>query len=350
MKTMKHFAAALWIVAIAACAVSGHARVAGSRVPDGKGPWVFSYFANGTQNGLHLAYSLDGLNWKPVAGGKILDDPRVGSQKLFRDPCIAHGPDGVYHLVWTTGWTGGDIGHATSTDLIHWSDPQVIPVMAKEPTTRNAWAPEVIWDPENKNFLIYWSSTIPGRFAKTDGQDANAKNNNPGYNHRIYATTTADFKLFTPTRLFYDPGFNVIDATIQPTGDAKAGQWIMVLKNETNKPFTPQKNLHVAFADHAAGPYGKPGPNISGKDWAEGPTLFKAGDKWIVMFDQYRRHRYGALESADLVNWTDVTDKLACPPDLRHGTALPVAKKALDALLALKSDAPQEPTSTPGAQ
>ena len=32
--------------------------------------------------------------------------------------------------------------------------------------------------------------------------------------HRLYATTTTDFRHYTPTRLLYDPGFNVIDGTI----------------------------------------------------------------------------------------------------------------------------------------
>jgi len=39
-------------------------------------------------------------------------------------------------------------------------------------------------------------------------------NGEEGLNHRIYGTTTRDFWTFSPTRLFYEPGFNVIDATI----------------------------------------------------------------------------------------------------------------------------------------
>jgi hypothetical protein len=36
----------------------------------------------------------------------------------------------------------------------------------------------------------------------------------PTYNHRTYATATKDFRSFTPTRLFFDGSFNVIDATM----------------------------------------------------------------------------------------------------------------------------------------
>ena len=60
--------------------------------------------------------------------------------------------------------------------------------------------------------MIFWASTIPGRFPQTAGSSEEK------YNHRIYGTTTKDFVTFTPTTLFYDPGFSVIDATFLDTG------------------------------------------------------------------------------------------------------------------------------------
>jgi hypothetical protein len=52
--------------------------------------------------------------------------------------------------------------------------------------------------------VIFWSTTIPGRFPKTDGAGDG--------NHRIYCTPTRDFTpgSFSPTRLFFDGGFNVM--------------------------------------------------------------------------------------------------------------------------------------------
>jgi hypothetical protein len=44
----------------------------------------------------------------------------------MRDPSIAHGPDGVFHLVWTTSWEGRTIGHTRSRDLRHWSPQRTI--------------------------------------------------------------------------------------------------------------------------------------------------------------------------------------------------------------------------------
>jgi hypothetical protein len=327
------------LIAGAACAYSQPAA-SGSTSPTltaaageqtGQGPWVFSYFTGNGEDGLHMAYSKDGLHWEALNGGKSLYDPKAGSSKLVRDPCIIQGPDGVFQMVWTTGWDGLDIGHSTSTDLIHWAPPQVIDVMAKEPTARNSWAPEIIWDDENKDYLIFWASTIPGRFPEGDGQDARLPQN-PGYTHRIYSTTTTDFKTFAPTKLFYDPGFNAIDSTIRKVG----GRWLMIFKNETNKPFPVEKNLRAAWSDHAAGPYSPASEKITGDYWAEGPTLFKKGDEWVVMFDKYILKKYGALSSKDGKAWTDISDQIAYPNGLRHGTVLPVSQEILDGLLALK--------------
>ncbi len=125
--------------------------------------YLFSYFLNNGEDGLHLAWSADGLKWQALKGGKSFLTPEVGNSKLMRDPCITTGPDGTFHMVWTDSWVGNTIGYASSKDLIHWSGQKALPVMAHEPTVRNCWAPEIIYD-ARKNFRIFWASTIPGKF------------------------------------------------------------------------------------------------------------------------------------------------------------------------------------------
>src|SRR5690242_465576 len=80
---------------------------------------LFSYFT-GQAGGAHLALSTDGLHWEQLNGGQPVILPQVGSEKLMRDPSINRGRDGVYRMVWTSGWKGKDIGYAESLDLIHW--------------------------------------------------------------------------------------------------------------------------------------------------------------------------------------------------------------------------------------
>lgn len=293
---------------------------------------LFSYF-KGNGDGLHLAYSDDGLKWTALKGDKIFLVPQVGKEKLMRDPSIQRGPDGVFRCVWTCSWNDHGIGYAESKDLIHWSEEQFIPLMENDPGTRNCWAPELFYDEAKAQWLIIWSSTVPGKYPETDGQDKSATN--PGYNHRVYGVTTKDFKSFSPTKLFFDPGFNCIDAAIFQDGK----KYVMVFKDETNVPFPVQKNLKLAFADKAEGPYKDISTPISPKDakgagvWSEGPTPIKVGDQWYAYFDEYRNGRYGLLTSKDLKEWTEVpADKFTLPKGIRHGTIFHAPADVIEAL------------------
>ena len=282
--------------------------------------FVFCYFKGNGEDGLHLASSRDGYTWTALKRDSTFLRPTVNKDKLMRDPCIIRGADGRFHMVWTVSWQDQGIGYASSADLVHWSTQQFLPVMAQESGTRNCWAPEITYDAGTKTYLIYWASTITGKFPAT--QSAEEK----GYNHRIYSVSTIDFKTYTPTKLLYEPGFNVIDASIQPDGK----RYVMFLKNETREPV--QKNLRVAFADKLGGPFGPASVPITGNYWAEGPTAVKLGAEWLVYFDKYREHKYGAVKSSDLAHWTDVSDQIKLPPGLRHGTIFRVSAKELKLL------------------
>lgn len=292
-----------------------------ARAQSNKDVYLFAYFKNNGQDGLHLAYSHDAYQWKALKNDSSFLKPTVSKDKLMRDPCIIRGADGLFHMVWTVSWKDNGIGYTSSKDLIHWSEQQFIPVMAKEEGTRNTWAPEITYDSDTKTYMIYWASTVTGKFIKTESKMEDA------YNHRIYYTTTKDFKTFSETRLLYEPGFNVIDASI--VKDHK--KFIMFLKDETREPV--QKNIKIAYADQLIGPYSKASAAITGNYWAEGPTTVKIGKNWLIYFDKYRDHQYGAILSTDLKNWKDVSDQISLPKGLRHGTILTIKQKELDLLL-----------------
>ncbi len=290
---------------------------------------LFAYFYGNGQDGMHLAWSHDGLDWKPLKGDGAFLAPAVG-EGLMRDPFVMLGPDGVFRAAWTTSWRERGIGVCSSPDLVNWGPQKFLPVMEHEPKAMNSWAPEMVWDREKERYIIYWSTTIPGRFPDTDYQ-SNTGLAGEGMNNRIYYVTTKDFESFSETRLFYDPGINVIDACIRPDGE----RYVMFVKNESNLPFVPQKNIRVTTADHAEGPYSKVSAPITGKFWAEGPTAIKLGDTWHVYFDAYREHRYGVVTSKDLMNWTDASEKLKMPKNAKHGTVLEVAQGVIEKLLEL---------------
>jgi beta-xylosidase len=65
-------------------------------------------------------------------------------------------------MVWTVSWNDKGIGYASSKDLVHWSKQAFIPVMKHEPEALNCWAPEIIYNPSSKDYMIYWATTIRG--------------------------------------------------------------------------------------------------------------------------------------------------------------------------------------------
>jgi beta-xylosidase len=266
---------------------------------------LFSFFRGNGETGLYLAESRDGLTWTALHGDKPLVTPVVGESKLMRDPSIVRGPDGTFHMVWTTSWRGTTLGYASSRDLKTWSAQRTVACVAE---AINCWAPEVFYDGASKEFVIVWASTVPGRFAETAGTGSG------DYNHRLYATRTRDFESFSPARLFYEPGFQVIDGALFRHG----GKYWMVVKNETERP--PAKNLFLTSAESLDGPWSTPSAPISGPQWAEGASPVRIGGYWYIYFDKYRDHKYGAVRSKDLKTWEDVTDRVRMPAGVRHGT------------------------------
>lgn len=284
--------------------------------------YLFTYFIGNGEDGLHLAYSTDGLKWEPLGDGKSYLTPEVGKDKLMRDPCVIKGPNGRFHMVWTSGWHDQIIAYANTEDFVNWSPQIDIPVMTHEPSAKNAWAPEIFYNEKQKQYLIFWATTIPGRHS-----DIADSEKEKGLNHRMYYTTTKDFKTFSATKMFFNPEFSVIDATLIKH---KKKFW-MILKNENPNP--PEKNLRLSKSKKAQGPFStKVSEKITGDYWAEGPTTLKIGKYLYVYFDKYRDHKYGCVRSKNMKNWEDVSDQVVFPKGIRHGTALEVDEKIINAL------------------
>ncbi len=288
---------------------------------------LFSYFMGNGEDGLHLATSEDGLKWTALRGGASFLQPVAGENKLMRDPCLLRGPDGIFRMVWTTSWTGGTIGYSSSEDLVHWTKQKTLNVMAAEPTTANCWAPEIIWDAQQQHYLIFWSSTVPGKFPVADETERKDLSR-PPRNHRLYSTTTRDFETFTPTKLHYEPGRNVIDETMVQVGN----DWVMFVKDETEIP-AAAKNIFLVRAPSPDGPWTAPGDPITPAGlWVEGGTAVKLGDSWYLYYDIYRDKKYGVLRTKDFKTWEDLSAGLVMPKGIRHGTALRVPRAVVNLL------------------
>lgn len=288
--------------------------------------YLFAYFTdkNENRNGMHLAWSADGYTWTPIGPEHSFLKCDYGTwyaDKRMRDPFVMKGPDGLWHCIWTLNWDGNAIGYAHSEDLVHWSR-QSYPKVMEGYEVRNCWAPEMIYDDENRQYVIFWASTI-----KENG----VWKTEPGekYDHRMYYTTTKDFKTFSPAKIFFDPGHNVIDVTIQK----KDGKYYMLYKDERIWP-KAKKELSVAVSDHATGPYLPTGDKPFATDWVEGPAVCPLSDgSYVVYMDAYTRHRYEAKRTRDFRTWEDVTDRISIPKDAKHGSIITVTKEFVDNIL-----------------
>ncbi|NEB04279.1 glycoside hydrolase family 43 protein [Streptomyces sp. SID13726] len=273
--------------------------------------YVVSYFTDADE-ALHLAYSHDGREFAPVNGGRPVLRGTVSTGRL-RDPFIGTGPDGLFHLLATDGWTSPAIVHATSADLLNWSEQRVIPVMAGVAGALNAWAPEFFLDRRTGLYHLIWSSVVePGGSA--EGRDFE----HISQDHRIWHCTTADFVTFSGPAVFFDPGHTVIDATVRERAD---GGFLMAFKDErgVNDGATAHKDIHMTTFETPGGPYTAPKGPVT-PSLVEGPSLFRRGDEWIMIYDHFLEGRYGAARSEDGAHFEPV--ELSLPPGMRHASVL----------------------------
>ncbi|NMO97127.1 glycoside hydrolase family 43 protein [Paenibacillus lemnae] len=276
--------------------------------------YLLSYFKKEAEQ-FFLAESEDGLHWKERNGGLPQHVSGVGTGSI-RDPFLLQDNSGRYHLIWTDGWGSRSIGYASSADLEHWEDERLIALMEHLPQTQNVWAPEAYYDKSCDAYRIVWSSTV--------GEGPR--------DHRIWSVTTRDFKTFSPAALFFDPGYNVIDASIMELDS----EYLMFFKDErgTNEPGTDFKAIRscsISAQPGGAVSFGHISELLT-PPLTEGPTLYAltenhdSGYKWIMLADGFQDATYTVMGSRDLKQWEPVpADQVVLPTGLRHASVLALA-------------------------
>lgn len=271
--------------------------------------WLFTSFQEPATEGLRLMYSYDAKHWSYF--DHIFLKPVVGKEKIMRDPSMIRDKKGIYHLVWTTEWKGGNgFGYASTADLLHWNEEKYIPVMQHEPGVVNVWAPELFYNSLEDNCYIVWASTIPYRFDKGIEDEFN--------NHRLYYTATKDFKNFTPAKLYFDPGFSSIDAMLVKRGPE---DYVLVFKDNTRS----ERDIRVAFSQTPAGAFTNFSKPVTA-GFTEGPALVRVKDEWLIYFDAYRNKDFEAIKTKDFKTFEDATKEISVPGGHKHGTIVEVTK------------------------
>ena len=282
--------------------------------------YVSTSFHEPATEGLRFIYSYDGISWDSIQG--VFLRPEVGVQKVMRDPSIVAGPDGTFHLVWTSSWRGDQgFGYSSSRDLIHWTPQRFLPT-GMDTTTVNTWAPELFYDDVKRQFMVIWASCVPGKFPDYQEDHKN--------NHRLYYLTTKDFKTFSKPQLFYDPGFSAIDATIVKRDK---NDYVMVVKDNSR----PMRNIKVAFAKSPYGPWSAASAPFT-ESFTEGPSTAKVGDWYYIYYDSYSHKIYGAHRTKDFKTFQNQTGTVNFPVGHKHGTVFKADEKLVEGLIKYNRD------------
>ena len=269
--------------------------------------YLFSYFRTEAE-ALHLAIGDDGFSFEALNGNRPVLEGSVNTRTLL-DPFLIQAGDGVFHLLATDGWRSQHVVHATSEDLITWSGQVALPVMADIAGARNSWAPEAFYGKEDEHYRLIWSSTV-----REDPSDESR-------DHRIWSCETEDFQSISKSHLFFDPGYNVIDATVATYGDA----YLMAFKDERgeNKKGTDHKVLRTAMSLRAAGPFESVSDAVT-PSLVGGPTLYRKDGLWVMLYDHFHDRRYGASLSEDGRNWQVSEVEIILPDGPRHGSVIEI--------------------------
>ena len=156
---------------------------------------------------VYFGLSRDGFSWETVNSGlpvlwsyygdKGVRDFTVirkrdgsGFVILATDLSLAYGMRNQYHNSWDEIKKHGSQSLAIweSEDLVNWSEQRLVPLGTEDLGCR--WAPDIIYDEEQGDYVVHWSSSN-----KSDGFDKMG----------IYYSRTNDFKEFTAPKPLYVP-------------------------------------------------------------------------------------------------------------------------------------------------
>ncbi|WP_141503110.1 immunoglobulin-like domain-containing protein [Paenibacillus luteus] len=282
--------------------------------------YLLSYFKTADES-LYHAYSRDGLHWTTLNKGERILKPTIGN-KSIRDPFIIRKQDGKYHLLSTDSWTSKNLLIYDSEDLVHWTNGRSVSFAPGNST--DAWAPEAYYDSAKNNYVVIWSSKVPG--TPVSGE------------HRTYYRTTTDFVNFSAPKLFLDPGHNVID----PTVIEDAGKFYTYYKDERdNSTGAPTgKGIKMAVSGNGLiGTYDTASyPNAVILPEAEGPTVIKSFTEniWYLYADEYNKGTYAGYSATELASgaWTKLSaGDYQLPTDIRHGSIMEISEEEIETLL-----------------
>ena len=291
---------------------------------------------------VYFALSKDGRSWQALNNGNPALVTQLG-EKGARDPFIIRSHDGKktyliatdlsIHLTrhdWTRAVRAGSRSILVweTTDLVNWSEPRLVEVAPDDAGC--TWAPEAIYDEQNRDYVVFWASTT--------GRDEFAK-------HRIWAARTKDFREFGEPFVFIEKPTTIIDTTIIHDGQ----RYHRFTKDERDKAITMESS------DALAGPWREvEGFSLRTLRGYEGPSCYLVepatadkGATWCLILDHYARGQgYQPFLTDDLASGRfERAEGFQFPFRFRHGSVLPVSEDEYARILAARG--PKQAATTP---
>ena len=308
--------------------------------------YLFAFFSDNSPRGEQVRYAIsdDGFDYKSINFGRpVVASDTISLKKGVRDPHIIRGEDGkTFYMVLTDmrsseGWQSNDgLVLMKSTDLIHWQHtaidfPTRFPNLAgfDRQNLHAVWAPQTIWDPAEKKYMIYYSIGRHDWEYPTDDP-----NFNQPYFRIFYSYANEDFTDITEPKLLFDFGTAAIDGDI--VYDAKNQEYVLFFKDEGRSVMNKKGNFRTrqgvmrATSKSLTGPYTVEYRHLQkpGQYPVEGSSVFPLinSDEFILMYDCYANGFYQFCKG-DLKNFSYVKDtptRGTFTP--RHGSVMHITK------------------------
>lgn len=296
--------------------------------------YLFVYFPSNTDEKIYYALSENGFDYTPMNNGRhVIAPDTVSLKKGLRDPHVLRTDDGWFLMVCTDmrsieGWNSNrGIVLMKSRDLINWQHSTIhFPEKYRGTTFANVtrvWAPETIYDPVARKYMIYYSVLTNDGIIR--------------YDKVFYNYANEDFTdLEGEPTLLFDRGASTIDMDIV----FHDGMYHAFYKNENDGGISKVTATQLtAPAGQEGSQWSKPSGKLQQTDVpVEGAGVFQLNDgkTWVLMYDCYTSGYYQFCTSTDLEHFTfkqnTVTSGAFTP---RHGTVIPLTRTEVSRLEAV---------------
>lgn len=287
---------------------------------------------------VYFSISRDGYHWEEVNNGKPVlwcHDGEKGARDftiirhkkngkfymLATDLCLVRNLKEKYHDSWAEVAAYGSkcLDVWESDNLTDWSAQRLVPVCNDDYGC--VWAPDIIYDKIQENYIVHWSSTHKRSGYKNKG---------------IYYSRTVDFISFTePEPLYCIENKDYIDSAIYEEN----GIYYMILKSENRS-----ESVRMLRSKNITGPYENVREFEESADRLEpgvfeGPTAVQLPDgSWNLFLDYYGGKeeikgyipfRMKALSEGHFERREDL---FSFPGRFKHGTILTISSEEYDRL------------------